>query len=104
MVMQDMWGKDSNIIAVTPFVLESNGGPFDKFTFYNGDDLTLYGKAYQNIEKQKGNPTLNKRKKIENLVKKNDESRKFKIFNQTLSDLTSVLLKSYFKAVFAVGK
>ena len=56
MSMTEIWGKDPRVVAVTPFILESNGGPFDKFTFLKNGSFTNYGLTYQGVQKIKGDP------------------------------------------------
>ena len=108
--MLDIWGSDPRVVAVTPFILESNGGPFDKFTFYKDGDFTAYGKAYQAIKKVKGKPALGIPQGVR-LATANSSgvtestlriSPAFKIRNE--SNFSSVFLKSYFKAIFTIGK
>lgn len=106
-VMNDIWGKDPRVVAVTPFILESGGGPFDKFTFYKGGDFTDYGKAYQSITKEKGQPELTNYKPQIAVKTNGDEPKlltKAGENNGLIKKLSSVFLKSYFKAVFAIGQ
>ncbi|HVZ67627.1 MAG TPA: hypothetical protein VG917_05210, partial [Patescibacteria group bacterium] len=104
--MVDIWGKDPRVIAVTPFVLESNGGPFDKFTFYNGDNLTDYGKAYASISKVKGTPIVYPiiSKKIN--IKKITSNFSLKdISAQFVADpLSSSVLKLYGKTILGLQR
>jgi len=51
--------SDPNIVAVTPFVLQGNGGPFQQFTFIKGDGtFTKQYLAIKNLTKSRGKPTL----------------------------------------------
>ena len=105
-VMNDIWGQDPRIIAVTPFILESGGGPFDKFTFYKGGDFTEYGKAYQGIVKKKGEPELTNYKPIKQVKSKNNEpmlSTKVGENSKLIRKLSSSFLATYFKAIFSIG-
>lgn len=109
--MVDIWGQDGRVIAVTPFILESNGGPFDKFTFYKDGDFTAYGKAYQAVPKVKGKPEINSLQGIrlasaanssgisESILKVKPDGEK-----NNDGNFSSVFLKSYFKAIFTIGK
>ncbi len=105
MTMTDIWGQDKNIIAVTPFVLESQGGPFDKFTFIKGGQFTEYAKAYQSLKKVKGEPIINSNidKKTSNLSQKVEQSYKFNIINDVGSPLSSPLLRNYLKTLVGLG-
>ncbi len=56
---QSVW-NDSQIVAVTPFVLRASG-PFDQFTFIKGDSTyTKQYEAIKEITKTKGSPSLTK--------------------------------------------
>lgn len=53
--------NDPNIIAVTPFLLQGSGGPFEQFTFIKPDQSeTKQYQAYKSIIKVKGLPTIAK--------------------------------------------
>jgi len=57
---EDVWKKDSDkIVAITPFLLESQNGQFDKFSFIKSAGLTPYAKVFEGISKIKGEPDLN---------------------------------------------
>ncbi len=102
--MTEIWGKDNNVIAVTPFILESNGGPFDKFTFIKNGQFTMYAKAYQDIRKVNGAPILNK---ITSVLAASsvsvDSSQNFSPAKLVTTSFSKIV-KNYFKTVFAVGK
>ena len=52
--------NDSRIIAVTPFILEAGGGPFEQFSLLTpGGADTPVSLAIKNLSKQKGKPTNN---------------------------------------------
>ena len=103
--MEEIWGKDKQVIAVTPFVLEAGGAPFDKFTFYKGDNLTKYGEAYKNAQKEKGEPMLVPRNYLiaGSKVSAKKDKISFSVENLKLG-FSSGLLKSYFKSMLAIGK
>lgn len=100
------WSQDKNIIAVTPFILEAGGGPFNKFTFLKGESWTLAGEAYRNMNKIKGVPEIASVSTASKFDQKPTPTRKLPIQKSTsvISDLTSRVMKAYFKAVFAIGK
>lgn len=56
---ESIW-NDPKIVAVTPFLLSSQEGPFEKFSFIkkDGTESDIF-KAFQNIEKTKGEPIIN---------------------------------------------
>ncbi len=105
--MRDIWGQDDNVVAVTPFVLESNGGPFDKFTFIKDGQFNVYAKRYQSLTKLKGDPILNKTNvpaaasggKAQVLVK----GITFEPVGIGFGSF-SKLTKLYFKTLFSIGK
>lgn len=103
--MNDIWGNDKRIAVVTPFVLESNGGPFDKFTFLKSSKFTSYGLAYKEIPKEKGDPVLNPAKTIASAASSQKITPKVTFISASfLPQLSfdSTLLKSYFKAILGL--
>ncbi len=56
---QNFWNKDKDkIVAITPFLLNSQGGPFDVFSFVKGGKQTKYYEVSAQMEKTKGQPLL----------------------------------------------
>lgn len=56
---QEIWQQDSDkIVAITPFLLESQNGQFDKFSFYKDGFPKMYHAALENLPKKRGKPTL----------------------------------------------
>lgn len=104
--MNSIWGKDERVVAVTPFLLESNGGPFDKFTFLKNGKFTRYGLAYRDITKQKGEPQLSEPTKTVAAIKR-DITPKV-IFNFISASFPpqiffdSSFLRVYFKAILGI--
>ena len=45
-------------MAITPFLLNSQGGPFDVFSFVKSGKQTKYYEVSANMEKTKGQPLL----------------------------------------------
>lgn len=55
----DFWGKDKDkIVAITPFLLNSQGGAFDIFSFVKNGQFTEYYAASEKMEKTKGQPLI----------------------------------------------
>ncbi|HUQ85896.1 MAG TPA: hypothetical protein VM077_06270 [Candidatus Limnocylindrales bacterium] len=51
--------NDSNIVAITPFLLQGRGGPFQKFSLIgDGSKFTQQYNAIKNLKKVKGNPKI----------------------------------------------
>ncbi len=74
-----LW-SDPRIVAITPFLLTSGAGPFQKFSFLDqNNSANDVFKAYQSIPKIKGNPPVNPIKKVlgVNVVYFNAPVRKF---------------------------
>lgn len=102
--LDDIWGKDKDsIVAITPFILESQGGPFDKFTFIKNNNLTEYGKIYQSYSKIKAEPLLNSPpppiKKKNNIL--NTQYFKGKVTG-FLNARFSPVVKFYFKSLLGI--
>lgn len=57
--------NDPRIVAVTPFLLKANAGPFEKFSFLknNGDKKEVF-LSIENLPKTKGEPQLPPAKKV----------------------------------------
>lgn len=57
--LETVW-NDPNIVAITPFLLNSGPGPFEKFSFRDkeGKENEIY-KAYKRYKKIKGRPIVN---------------------------------------------
>lgn len=54
---ESVWGKDGDkVVAVTPFLLNSQQGAFDKFSFFKDGAFTIFAKAYAEIPKVQGQP------------------------------------------------
>jgi len=57
--------KNENIVAITPFLLHSGPGPFEKFTFIKADGSKNEAfKAFESFSKTKGAPHLNPARKV----------------------------------------
>lgn len=58
---ENIWNKDKDkIVAITPFLLESGGGPFDKFSFLKRGGPTTYFDEVKSLLKIKGDPEREK--------------------------------------------
>ncbi len=105
--MNNIWIKDDRIVAVTPFILESNGGPFDKFTFLKNGTFTKYALAYRDIPKVKGDPIVNSSTSIASATLSRVSSPKVSFGFVSASFLPqfsfdSSIIRSYFKAIFGI--
>ncbi len=86
---EEIWSKDKNVVAVTPFILNYQDDPFYEFSFKNknGSYFPIYS-VIQNIQKIKGEP----KQKISGevifnflnpLMAKNSEQKGFTIVKNT---------------------
>ncbi len=56
---ENFWNKDKDkIVAITPFLLNSQGGAFDIFSFIKNGKHTQYYAVSEKMEKTKGQPLL----------------------------------------------
>ena len=79
----NFWTKDKDkIVAITPFLLNSQGGTFDVFSFVKNGRQTKYYELAKKMEKTKGQPFVEAVKgvatekvvKLRALVKKKEEN------------------------------
>ncbi|HVZ12299.1 MAG TPA: hypothetical protein VG965_04690 [Patescibacteria group bacterium] len=103
--MIDIWGEDKRVVAVTPFILQSNGGAYDKFTFYKGDTLTPYAATYQSLSKVKGDPQLTVIAPKQEILGNETPGIEINFVPaEQKNPLRSTVLKAFFKDLFAIGK
>ncbi len=58
--IRDIWNEDRDkIVAITPFLLNSAGGPFDQFSLLQNGEEKLYYKTLVAMKKVKGDPVVN---------------------------------------------
>lgn len=100
----DSWNKDSNVIAVTPFLLDSQNGTFDQFSFLKNSEPTKFAKSYVDFAKQKGDPILTPDQTKRVLAAVTFQAARF---DSTKTDLSSpdsnTLLKFYFKIILGLN-
>lgn len=103
---ESLWEKDSDkIVAVTPFLLNSQQGAFDKFSFFKDGNLTLFGKAYAQLPKVQGQPeTISPPPETPTPAKQSvlgimDFKKEPQIEKD---DLGSAIVKFYFKMLFGL--
>lgn len=106
-VFSIIWEKDTNrIVAVTPFLLESQNGQYDKFSFLKNDEFTKFAKVFQKLPKIKGDPeiTIPPPPLIQ---KKNDTVLGIRDFRKIIAQKIGIgefdsLVKFYFKSIFGI--
>jgi len=105
---ENIWGKDKDkIVAITPFLLESQDGQFDKFSFYKRGSKTEYLKTLESLPKIKGEPITNVVKTPKKIPDKSVLG--VKNFNQDLDqedvygEITSDFIRLYFKTIFGLN-
>lgn len=88
----EMWEKDKDkIVAVTPFLLSSQGGPFDTFSFIKNGQETKYYTQAKEILKTKGAPLL---EEVKGISTKQTAPTKVLSFNNT-SPYENVLTRDF---------
>lgn len=98
----NLWSQNEDkIVAITPFLLESNGG-FDQFSFYKNGEPTAYYDAVQKLSKTKGTPKI-----VPLLPKPNLASPMYVLSASTQSIVTTnaklpPILKLYFKSILGM--
>lgn len=55
----NIW-TEPNIVAITPFVLSAQAGPFADFSFMDGDNFKGFAIDYKNLSRTAGQPLLTK--------------------------------------------
>lgn len=96
----NFWGKDNDkVIAVTPFLLNSQGGAFDTFSFVKNGLETKYFNSEKDENKTKGDPLV---KSVEGIETSRIPELKTKIFAENIPDHTlgNKLIFAYIKFFF----
>ena len=103
-VATNSWDQDESVMVFTPFLLSSQNGAFDKFSFTEGGSFKEFAKNYQAIPKTKGQPEKTPFKaKFSSSNISIFPGRKFEVL--VMADpLSSDIMKSYFKTLFVIGK
>ena len=96
---QDYW-NDSNIVAVTPFVLTAGQGQFEQFSFTKSGGQTPLFDMYKSFSKNKGEPLLAKDFVVS--IQKQNQSIPTKKFNpnetiKTVFETVNKSAKTFFK-------
>lgn len=105
MANKNTWQTDDNIVAVTPFLLESQGGSFNKFSFIKDNNYTPAGLAYHSISKIKGEPLLNAMPiEVAKIKEKTPTPEKFAYVGDPSEGLnfSSKILRTYFKTILGL--
>lgn len=96
----NLWKEDANkIVAITPFLLNSNGG-FNQFSFMKNGQPTEYYKTVQNMPKVKGKPKVTEPK-----IQVEADQKKISVLSSTYRQMQegqvelSPFLKLYFKSL-----
>lgn len=93
--LSETW-NDPKIVAITPFLLNSGPGPFEKFSFLrnNGDKKQKYT-FFESLSKTKGKPVINKNKSVLG-SEENDKNLQTKDFSDQKKDNRGRALKTIF--------
>lgn len=96
---ENFWNKDKDrIVAITPFLLNSQGGAFDIFSFVKDGRQTQYYAISEQMEKTKGEPLLEAVKGIATQQVK--EFKKLLVKNEPDSTLGKALMVEFVKLFF----
>lgn len=88
----DYW-NGNDIVAVTPFILNSADGPFEQFSFIRNSEKTEIYKTYQSLSKVKGEPLLTKPEIKDDELNTNFPTKKFDLDN-TIKSVFGTVNKS----------
>lgn len=99
---ENIWSKDKDkIIAITPFLLESGAGPFNKFSFMKSGEPTTYFNEFKGLVKEKGDPQREKIVNQKNVVGKAVlAARDFT--DKRRPNIASAFVKLYFRTLFGL--
>lgn len=93
--------SDSNIVAITPFLLHANSGPFTAFSLFNADgSANLIYQAIFNLTKVKGLPVLPPRVLGTETIPINIIGLPVKTFSATVKPEPNVILSPPIKVLF----
>ena len=103
---ESVWEKDSDkVVAVTPFLLNSQQGAFDKFSFFKDGAFTLFAKAYAEMPKISGQPeTISPPPETPTPAQKSvlgimDFKKHYNTLHETIG---SKIVRLYFKMLFGL--
>lgn len=106
MTISQIWNKDKDkIVAITPFLLNATGEPFDQFSFFKNGTEADFSKLISSLQKTKGAPMLSSLQKITPDVKEKTLSvARFESVEEKEKKLTiSPLVTMYFKTIFGIN-
>jgi hypothetical protein len=106
MTISQIWNKDKDkIVAITPFLLNATGEPFDQFSFFKNGTEADFSKLIGSLQKTKGSPLLSSSLKVVSEAKTKTLSvAKFEITGEKEKKLTiSPLVTMYFKTIFGIN-
>lgn len=96
-----IWGKDTDkIVAITPFLLNSQGGSFDTFSFIKDGKETQYFTIAKEEKKVKGEPLLRAVKGIQSVSMGELIKKKFIKKESTFEIPAELLVTEYIKLFF----
>ena len=101
---EKIWSPDKDkIVAVTPFLLESQNGQFDKFSFLKQGVPTSYFRAVQAFKKVKGDPNLSPKISITPPQQKVLGVMDFRDRSQNLgTGVVGSIIKLYLERIFSI--
>ncbi len=106
MTISQIWNKDKDkIVAITPFLLNASGEPFDQFSFFKNGVEADFSKLIGSLQKTKGSPLLSTSLNVIHEKKAKTLSvAKFETTEEKEKKLTiSPLVAMYFKTIFGIN-
>lgn len=101
----DIWNDDKDkIVAITPFLLNSIGGPFDNFSLLKNGEEKVYYKTLAQLPKEKGKPSVaNNKQAVAGSDSQILDDKSFKKIIEGDGTLVSPFAKLYFTTIMGLN-
>lgn len=101
----NIWEEDKDkIVAITPFLLNSSGGPFDNFSMLKNGEPKDYYKKLVSLKKIKGAPVVNRKIEVASAATESQflTVQEFKEENVPVDKKISPYVTLYFKTILGM--
>lgn len=100
----NIWNEDTDkIVAITPFLLNSIGGPFDNFSLLKNGEEKVYYKTLADLPKEQGRPSVsNTKAKVSDSKGGTFGKKSFSEIVEGNGRLVSPFAKLYFKTIMGL--